>query len=330
MLMSGCVTYNEVETPPTPVDYRGNPPTLVFEVDEQVFGLDPTPRFELLQSGDVLKLTISGDGILTGNYTIPPDGVLRLPLVENLPTRGKTVQALEGEVAKAASLLYENPTLRLSVDVYSPRYAYLFGAFREPGAIALNAGDSLLTVMARAGGLEARENALKQPLGMPRMARVIRRNKHVATVNLPGLVSGRDLASNIALEPGDLVYVERDDAPTITILGEVLRPGLQGLTPGMDLIQALAQAGGLTGDADEDEVRVLRRWWSDSPQTFLVDLDYLQRGAGTPALILEDRDLIYVRPTNLATVNAYIRQITSPFTTVGATAGSLPVSPAGP
>ena len=59
------------------------------------------------------------------------------------------------------------------------------------------------------------------------------------------------------VENGDIIYVDR--APTFYIYGEVQRPGQLRLERGMTLMQALAQAGGLTARGTERGIRVHRR-----------------------------------------------------------------------
>ena len=50
--------------------------------------------------------------------------------------------------------------------------------------------------------------------------------------------------SDVSVENGDIIYVDR--APTFYMYGEVQRPGQLRVERGMTLMQALAQAGGLT------------------------------------------------------------------------------------
>jgi polysaccharide export outer membrane protein len=66
---------------------------------------------------------------------------------------------------------------------------------------------------------------------------------------------------SVILNPKVTVAVEESKPPTlsISVLGEVARPGLESLEPGAGVAQALAAAGGLTVFAHKDRIYVVRR-----------------------------------------------------------------------
>lgn len=66
------------------------------------------------------------------------------------------------------------------------------------------------------------------------------------------------------------VSVEEVKPLGITILGEVVHPGLYQVEPGAGLLQAIAQAGGLTDFAKRDRVFVLRQ----TPSLTRIRFDY--------------------------------------------------------
>lgn len=320
--LSGCWNYNVVDAPETPATFPEPAPpepgqSVVFAADERVFAAGAQARFELLRPGDVVRVVLAGDASLTGSYSVPPSGRLVLPLLGSFEAAGRRCEELSGELEARAKAYYSEPLFHLAVERTAARFAFVFGAFERPGAVEVEAGDSLLTVIAKAGGVARRENALRQSLGLPRSLRLQRGGEGMATIDLRALLSGQSPEANLSIAPGDVITVEQDDSPTVTVLGQVGRPGLLGLTPGMDVVQALALAGGVNEDADDDEIRVVRRWWTDSPEHYQIDLDDLERGAMSPGLMLEDRDIVYVRRSNLATINYYLRQITGPLTAAG-------------
>jgi polysaccharide export outer membrane protein len=74
---------------------------------------------------------------------------------------------------------------------------------------------------------------------------------------------GRDLEGglkSVILNPRVTVVVEESKPPTlsISVLGEVARPGVQTLEPGAGVAQALAAAGGLNTFAHKGRIFVLR------------------------------------------------------------------------
>jgi len=63
---------------------------------------------------------------------------------------------------------------------------------------------------------------------------------------------------SVVLNPKVTVVVEESMPLSISILGEVARPGLHALNPGAGVAQALAAAGGLTTFAHKNRIFVLR------------------------------------------------------------------------
>lgn len=325
MNMGGCAVYNVDEMPKTVPYVPGK--AISFHADKNQFPRVSVKAFEKLQAGDVVGLQLSGDQGISGSYTVAPNGQISVPFLGSYKVSGRPLDKFAEELKKRAELYYEKPILQFDVKTYSKRYAYTLGALNKPGAVELSSQDNLLTVLSKSGGLHIRENERKQSQGSPKLARIIRNNQHIAQIDLHALLSGGSIESNIAILPGDVIHIPQDNTPTITVLGQVKRPGLLGLTPGMNLLQALSLSSGLTEDADDDEVRVIRNWWYDKPQVFQVDLDDLERGIATASLKLQDGDIIYVPRSGLATFNYYLRQITPSLSTAGSAGLGLGATP---
>jgi polysaccharide biosynthesis/export protein len=68
----------------------------------------------------------------------------------------------------------------------------------------------------------------------------------------------RSLEPYIA-QPGVSVSVEEARPLTVTVLGELARPGVYALEPSSGVLEALASAGGLTEFAKRDSIYVLRQ-----------------------------------------------------------------------
>jgi len=76
----------------------------------------------------------------------------------------------------------------------------------------------------------------------------------VIRVSLAQYLRG-DLSQNIALEPGDAVFVE---LAKVSVSGEVRNPGLVPYRPGATVRQVIAAGGGFTPDASAGRIRVHR------------------------------------------------------------------------
>ena len=148
------------------------------------------------------------------------------------------------------------------------------GAFADPGAYELKAGD-LLTI-----NVWRDEDLTREVLVAPD-----------GKITFP--LAGRMQASGVTIEAltADLKarLAEFIDEPVVTIaltevrgnriyvLGKVNRPGMFLLDGAIDVMQALSLAGGTTTYADLDAIRILRRE-QDQQQAYLFQYNHVARG----------------------------------------------------
>jgi polysaccharide export outer membrane protein len=78
----------------------------------------------------------------------------------------------------------------------------------------------------------------------------------------------------------------------VTILGLVAKPGTFPYTTGLTLIQALSQAGGLTGIANLDRVNLTRRTTGGS-RTVVISIGTIMEGRSAD-IPLQSGDRIFV------------------------------------
>lgn len=99
-----------------------------------------------------------------------------------------------------------------------------------------------------------------------------------------------------AANPVVTVTVEEPRPFTVSVLGEVPRPGVYTLEPGAGVLQALASAGGLNQYAHDDRIFVLRRRTpSEEPERIRFDYRALTRAEGKAAgFRLRTHDVVVV------------------------------------
>jgi protein involved in polysaccharide export with SLBB domain len=128
---------------------------------------------------------------------------------------------------------------------YSQRAIYLAGHVVRPGRMAYSDGMRLSDV------LHSYQDMLPEPAAHGEIVRLIPPDLHAETVdfNVPDVLIGN---ANIDLQPFDTIRVfgrYQVDAPAVTILGEVLRPGKYPMSQGMTAAQLVRMAGGFKRDA---------------------------------------------------------------------------------
>lgn len=83
---------------------------------------------------------------------------------------------------------------------------------------------------------------------------------------------------------------------TIYVLGNVAKPGEFAMATPIDVMQALAMAGGLTPFADADDIKIIRRDAQGRVTTLLFDYDDVSDGESLEQNILLRRGDVIVVP----------------------------------
>jgi polysaccharide export outer membrane protein len=101
------------------------------------------------------------------------------------------------------------------------------------------------------------------------------------------------IAQRILIDPSIIVSVKEYNSKRITVLGQVQRPGSFPLTPGMTLVQAISNAGGLNAIANGERVNLTRKAKLGAT-TVVLSFDSITDG-NSPDIPLQAGDQIYVR-----------------------------------
>ena len=128
---------------------------------------------------------------------------------------------------------------------HSERVIYMQGHVARPGKLAFRENMQISDVLHSYGDL------LPEPAEHGEIVRLVAPDLHPETIefNLPDVLIGN---SPIPLEPFDTIKVfgrYEQDAPTVSIRGEVQRPGAYPLFKGMTAAQLVRTAGGFKRDA---------------------------------------------------------------------------------
>ena len=105
-------------------------------------------------------------------------------------------------------------------------------------------------------------------------------------------VRERLIELRILTDPSVIVSVKEYNSKRVTVLGEVKKPGSFPLRPGMTLVQAISDAGGLSAIANGDRVNLTRKE-KGSAQTVVLSFDSITSGK-SPDIPLQAGDQIFV------------------------------------
>jgi polysaccharide export outer membrane protein len=258
--------------------------------------------------GDEITVEIWDRAELSGKHVVGPDGKITLPVSGSLRIAGLTREQAAGAIHDALAPFYTQLNVNVRIERYTSNRIFILGRVSNAGALPFDNPPTLLEAITRAGSLPVAGGTEKTAL--TRCA-VFRGRDRAIWIDLTELLTEGNLALNLRLRRNDLVYIPDADDRQVYVLGEVLRPGALRLTPRMSLMDAFAQAGGLTPEAAASTIHLIRpRRGADRELSF----QELMKSNRELNVSLEDGDILYVPSRRLGRVSYWMQKI-SPFST---------------
>jgi polysaccharide biosynthesis/export protein len=247
-----------------------------------------------IASGDDVTVSVFGRDDLSGKHRVGPDALITLPVVGDVKVGGLLRQEARNAVAEALAVAYSDLAVTVGVESYTAYSVIVLGSVTSPGEYQFAAVPNLLRAIGQANGLLADANGL-----MPQRCAIMRGKETLLWIDLDQLLHEGDMSLNVELIPGDIIHVTADTQRLIYILGEVNRPGMYPLRYGLSALDAIALAGGVTEDSDDDGIRVLRR---SEGTVDTLDYDEFMEGDYLQNRYLAQGDVVFVPRHTLAKI----------------------------
>jgi len=156
----------------------------------------------LIGPGDVLDISVWNDEALTREVLVRPDGSVSFPLIGDVAVAGLTVDQVRLEIEQRIREYVSNAPVTVILAELASARVFVVGKVAEPGQYALNGPTRVMQALAMAGGLTtfADEDSIL-------VLRDTTNGQQAIPFDYSRVSSGRDLSSNIMLEPGDTVVV---------------------------------------------------------------------------------------------------------------------------
>jgi protein involved in polysaccharide export with SLBB domain len=106
------------------------------------------------------------------------------------------------------------------------------------------------------------------------------------------LIRKQLIEQQVLSDPSVVLQVKEYNSRRVTLMGQVSKPGTFPYTTGLTLIQAISQAGGLTGIANLDRVNLTRRT-AKGTRTVVISLGTIMEGRSAD-IPLQSGDRIFV------------------------------------
>jgi polysaccharide export outer membrane protein len=239
---------------------------------------------------DLLELKVFDLKELDQTVRVADDGSITLPLLGRLDAAGLTKGELEALIARLLEARYvRNPQVTIFVKEYQSKKVAVSGAVKKPDTYEMLGEKTLLEMISLAGGLDrdlGKEIIIFRPdeQGTQRIA-----------VDLDKLVYEADPTLNVAVLPGDIVYVPAVEKVRIFVTGAVRTPNLYEVprSEPVTVLKAVTLAGGTTDRASQSKVQIIRTGPDGKRVSIAVNLKKVKRGKAEDPVLQKD-DLVLV------------------------------------
>ncbi|HNP62603.1 MAG TPA: polysaccharide export protein [Woeseiaceae bacterium] len=159
----------------------------------------------IIGPGDVLQVYVWDNPELTVTIPVRPDGMITIPLVEDMRAVSKTPTQLARDVEVKLSEYVRTPQVNIIVTNFRGTYQKqirVVGQAVSPQSLSFQSGMTLLDVMIEVGGLTE--------FAAGNRAKVIRwenNEQQEIRVRLKDLISDGDIRENIDMKPGDVLII---------------------------------------------------------------------------------------------------------------------------
>lgn len=234
-------------------------------ISVSVYGQEPY----IIGPEDVLEIRFWQDSNLNVDVKVTRDGKISLDIIGEVKAAGQTTTQLEREIVRQMSR-YNNAISQAVVRVteYNNQKVFVSGQILSPGKYTFEVIPDLWTIINEAGGVTE--------LGDLGRVLIIRGGENAGEVEIVNVsefaIAGR-LNELPRVRSGDTIEIPRAPAglPSSTlsqshdlrdlfyVIGEVNQPGAINLEKNIDILDAIALAGGPTSDANLGKAKIITK-----------------------------------------------------------------------
>ena len=291
--LAGC-SGNQQKTSDIVKQYAAEPAknNEITRLNEQMFAaakMHTDPSDYLLGAGDLLEITVFESKSLNTTARVSSRGYVTLPLLGQIEIKGLTAREAEVKIEDLYRAKYiKDPHVSVFVEEHLSQRVTLVGQFKQPGTFEYPSKQSLLDVMALAGGLTDKAGNMVQ----------IRRHSvrpdepNVLLVDLDELIQEGRTDLNVDINGGDIVFAP--EAGQFFVDGAIRHPGSYPIKDNLILREALLAAGGIAPWGLKDSLVLIRNVDGRERKAIEVDLNK----AENQEMKIKDADIIVVKTSS--------------------------------
>ena len=264
----------------------------ITRLNEQMFAaakMHTDPSDYLLGAGDLLQVTVFESKSLNTTVRVSSRGHITLPLLGQVKVKGLTAREAEIKIEKHYRAKYiKDPHVSVFVEEHMSQRVTLVGQFKQPGTYEYPSRQTLLDVMALAGGLTDKAGNMIQ----------VRRHAarpgepNVLVIDLDQLIKKGRTDMNVDINGGDIIFAP--EAGHFFVDGAVRRVGSYPIREKLGVSEALMTAGGIRPWGIKDSIVLIRNVEGKGRTGIEIDLN----NPDNHEIEIKDGDIIVVKASS--------------------------------
>ena len=186
-----------------------------------------SPRYQLRKS-DSFEVDFALSPELNQTITVQPDGYITLKSAGTIVAEGLTVPELTEKIREAYTGILHNPIITIELKDFNKPYFIASGQLGKPGKYDLRSDLTVSEAVAVAGGFTEASKHSQVVLFRPGQNGMT----EARIINVKKMLKAHDLAEDIHLEPGDMIFVPQNVYSKISRYLPTTSLGMYGY-PGM-------------------------------------------------------------------------------------------------
>jgi polysaccharide export outer membrane protein len=261
-----------------------------------------------LAPGFTVRLSVLDDPDFAGTFRVDEHGNLNVPVLGRVHVEGETASDAEVHLQKMLldGRLLKDPQIELTVVEFPEGEITVLGEVARPGLVAVHGARKLADVLALAGGTTVTAG---------NEVEISRGGTEEDSESIHYSLDPAAMETTF-VRPGDTVLVKR--AGIVYVLGAVNRPsGIVMQEKGtLDVLQAIALAGGTTQMASIGTIYLLRRQPDHSTKVIALPYKKMTRGKPVDDQLLAE-DILFVPTNKIKMAYADVQGVITAVATVG-------------